>query len=919
MAQSTGTVSGQISDNFGPVPMASVKVEGTEIGAYTDHTGKFTLTDVPEGDQKIKVSYLGYSDLLIDVKVVAGDIVDIGEQKITEDAVELEEVVIQTTIKSGQQKALNIQKNSNKIMNVVAADGIGKLPDRNAAEAVQRIPGVSITRDQGEGRYVLVRGTPAEWNSTLINGNRMPTTDRSNRSVPMDLFPSELIQYIELSKALTPDQEGDAIGGSVNFITRTAPAKKTLVASVAGGVHGQSMSEIINASVIYGDRIMNDRLGFILSGATWSRDWASDNYEVVYSTSNKHRMNQLQLRDYLGNRTTWGFNGGLDFKLSKKTKIYAKGLWSDFLDKEERRRTRFRFDKVDSVTADGMGLDGRVEHALTHTHYHSRFYGAEVGAVHNMSNKVNIDWNFSSYKAKFWYDSPTNVADDDKHGYFYTTFIQNGIDFENFSPEGEGMYLAADAPDGIGVTDFDNIQPGVSSNTPVDASEAIFTSAIASGRQISERDVTGQANLNLNASERLDLKFGLKFRNKNRISDRLQTAWTSSSDIAMSDIASEEFPVVDGFLTEHDQPYDQYLVPYPTIEANDNIVTRNDITEVHMGRDHPKNATTTLKGTENVTAYYGMGEFKALPKLMLIGGVRVEHTAISYESFSVDEDDNVTPIDGSSNYVSVLPMLHAKMPLKDKWNLRAAVTRTFARPNFTDVTPSRSISNGDQEIEQGNPDLKPTYAMNYDILTDYYFKDVGQITAGVFYKSIDDVIFGRTGQQTIDGTFFTVTQPENAEKAWLAGFEVGIMKRFTFLPGFWSGFGFNGNYTFTDSEVQVPGREEKQTLPGQSKHTWNAILFYEKYGFSARLAVTLKGKFLDEIQGSSSDQDRWYDDNLNVDFTAAYTISSKIRVFLELNNLLNSPLRYYHGHVDRPEQVEYYAPKGQAGIRISIL
>ncbi|MBX9449039.1 MAG: TonB-dependent receptor plug domain-containing protein [Taibaiella sp.] len=123
---------------------------------------------------------------------------------------------------SGEKKAIDMRRNSTAIMDVTSSDAVGKLPDLNASEAVQRIPGVSIDRDQGEGRYVTVRGTPSQWSSTTINGDRMPAAKTSgdllsNRTVPMDLLPSEFIEYIQVVKAITPEYEGDAIGGTINF------------------------------------------------------------------------------------------------------------------------------------------------------------------------------------------------------------------------------------------------------------------------------------------------------------------------------------------------------------------------------------------------------------------------------------------------------------------------------------------------------------------------------------------------------------------------------------------------------------------------------------------------------------------------------------------------------------------------------
>ena len=180
------------------------------------------------------------------------------------------------------------------------------------------------------------------------------------------------------------------------------------------------------------------------------------------------------------------------------------------------------------------------------------------------------------------------------------------------------------------------------------------------------------------------------------------------------------------------------------------------------------------------------------------------------------------------------------------------------------------------------------------------------------------MIFESNTQRIIEGETFNVSTPLNASDAWLLGFEIGLQKRLDFLPGFLSGFGVEANYTFTDSEVQVPGRDVKQPLFGQSKNIYNASLFYEKYGLSARIAANFKGSYLDELQGSGPEQDRYYDDNLNLDFSASYNISKKIRIFMEVNNLLNEPLRYYHGDTNRPEQTEWYSLRGQAGVTVNL-
>lgn len=914
-----GVLSGTIVDATGPLPGVTVYLKGSSQGNITGRDGQFVISNLPEGSQTFVISFVGYETLEKQIEIKKGSN-QLGTVSLSESSTQLEEVVITSTLRQGQMKALNIQKTSPNIMAVLASDAIGKLPDRNAAEAVQRISGVAIERDQGEGRYVLVRGTPIQWSSTLINGDRMPSTSSSNRGVPLDIFPSELIQYVQLSKAITPDMEGDAIGGSVNFITRTSPQEKTLNASFAGGYHGQSTSRIYNGSLIYGDRVLNDKLGYIFSVATWNRDWGSDNYEVVYNTSEEEKfaMNELQLRDYVGNRTTWGFNGGLDYEFNPQSKIYLKGIWTDFLDDEERRRTRFRFNS------------GRIEHAFTHTQYHSRFRGAELGGEQKLANKLKADWKVSTYGSKFWYDSPAFAGGDRPglfekagprssadRGYYYTTFRQSGVVFDGLSSDGN-KYFDFDSPDGVGVSDNENIQPNISATTPMTTEAARLQNAIASGRWIKEQDVTAKLDLTYEISNSANIKFGGKYRSKDRVANRAVTIYTPDGDVFMNQIENEPFPANGGFLTEINGVYDDLLVAYPTLEANDDVPNRAGIEREFQPFDGPDRGPDSYVATENIAAFYGMTEWKINTKLTFVGGARYENTDIDYDSYSVDDNDNVEPINAKRSFGAFLPMAHFKYSPANNTNLRLAVTRTFARPDFVSLSPSRSLDFADNVGEIGNPDLKPTFSWNFDLLGERYFENVGVIAAGVFYKDISDAIFDANTMTVIDGMNFNVSTPQNAADAYLVGFELGLVRRLDFLPGFASGFGIDANYTFTDSEVQVPGREEKQQLFGQSKHIWNATLFYEKYGLMFRLAANFKGSYLDELQGSGPDQDRFYDKNLNLDFSAAYSITPKVRAFMEVNNLLNEPLRYYHGDVNRPEQVEWYSLRGQAGITVSL-
>ena len=232
----SGVVEGRVVDaaTGEPLPGAQVLVTGSAAETSTDRDGRFRLSAVPAGDRTVVVTYLGRQDATVEARVVAGATqrLDIQMKMV---AFEESVSVPGQLILDAQERALNQQKTAPNITNVVSADQIGSFPDRNAAETTQRIPGVSITKDQGEGRYVNIRGTEPRLNSMMIDGQRIPSPDPLIRQVAVDVVPSELLQSIEVSKALTPDMDADSIGGSVNLVMKQAPEKLRLFGAVGGG------------------------------------------------------------------------------------------------------------------------------------------------------------------------------------------------------------------------------------------------------------------------------------------------------------------------------------------------------------------------------------------------------------------------------------------------------------------------------------------------------------------------------------------------------------------------------------------------------------------------------------------------------------------------------------------------------------
>jgi TonB-dependent receptor len=341
------------------------------------------------------------------------------------------------------------------------------------------------------------------------------------------------------------------------------------------------------------------------------------------------------------------------------------------------------------------------------------------------------------------------------------------------------------------------------------------------------------------------------------------------------------------------------------------------------------NNTNLYEGYEDVTAGYVMAEYDITDKLKFIGGVRNEYTHMELNGSKASISSTGTVIKDTTvknNYNALLPMLHLKYSLNEKASIRAAFTRTFIRPNFSDMTPAESVdaTKNPISITRGNPGIKPTFSNNFDLMGEYYFSNIGLLSGGVFYKHIQDVIFTNRTNYTENGSNYAVTQARNFDNASLVGMEAGINKRFDFLKGFWSGFGIECNFTLIHSEVNIPRTtgniSDKASLPNQSKLLFNTILFYERNGVMVRLAGNYRGKSVETInQALGADFYTWTDKNFTVDASATVSVNRRLKVFAELNNLTNQPLKTYMGDQRRLTMAEWYGIRGQAGIRFDII
>lgn len=932
-----GVVTGRVVDETGALPGAAVQVRSSYYAVSTDASGEFRLSDLASGETTVEISFIGYDTKEMTFEVPASGTLDLGRIAMSTGGDVLNEVVVEGTYLPSQMKALSLQKQSKAIMNVLASDAIGKLPDRNAAEAVQRIQGVSIERDHGEGRYVIVRGTPSKWNSNLINGNRLPAAEGTSnntggdRAVPLDIFPTEMIQYVQLSKALTPDIEGDAIGGSVNFITRTAPEKRMLNISLAGGYNGQAANGTQNFSVLYGDRFLNDKLGVVLSATNWSRNWGTDNYEIEYNAQLEGKegfsINTLELRDYLGKRTTNGLNFGTEYNFNKTSKVYARGTWSNFEDFETAREHIYSFE-------DNYARQ-RVRQGITRIN----LIGGEFGGKHQLGSKTNFDWKFSGYENKI--SNNHNPVGDTTLTYLFAQFQQFGVQYDGLASDGR-KYLSIDDATGDAA---DAVLPRVSANTPISPQAMMLYQMYDYAQYAKERDYVAEFNIENKLSDRLVIKAGAKSRLKSREAGAPLRVFMPGAlfgipgfpaPTMLSDLETESFPYNGGYLTETNADYSDVvkdnISTATVINLFDELGQRGMIDVVGGDETNPDYAGNYYTGSENSFAGYIMATYDINEKLIFIGGIRHELTAAEYIGNQVTEDTSGTVISGVTGARTTnafLPMFHLKYSPNNKTNVRFAATRTYARPDFGALNPAVTRDDVNFFISSGNTELNPTFANNLDVMVEHFLDNVGIISGGIFFKQITDDIYTSVAKEQIDGNLYTITKPLNLETGYLAGFEIGGTKRLDMLPGVLNGLGIEANYTFTESQVDVPTFSEgangeitktvtSQRFPSQAPHVFNSSLFYEKNGLLVRIAANYKGSYVELFSTYGPDHNRYYGQNLTVDFSLALKLNKRMRLFTEINNLTNAPLYYYHGNVERPEQVEFYGIRGQAGIRYNL-
>lgn len=908
-----GTIRGRIIDaSKQTLPGASIYIENLRTGVTSDVNGYYTFSNLNPGTYTIKISYVGYSPVEMKITIPAGKTLE--KDVVLNEGLELQEVVVGGGAFQGQRRAINSQKNSLGITNVVSADQVGKFPDSNIGDALKRISGINVQYDQGEARFGQVRGTSADLSSVTINGNRIPSAEGDTRNVQLDLIPADMIQTIEVNKVVTPDMDGDAIGGSINLVTKNSPYKRTITATAGSGYNWISEKAQLNLGFTYGDRFFNDKLGIMLSASYQNAPSGSDDVEFVWDTDSKGTicLTDYQIRQYYVTRERQSYSAAFDWDINANHKLFFKGIFNNRNDWENRYRLTLKdLNKDVNKKKEGAVADNKASVRLQTKAgspnnrnarlERQRTMDFTLGGEH-LFGKLSMDWNASYARAS-----------EERPNERYLGYELKKQNFDIDLSDIRRPYASAQA-----------------GSTLILNNDFSLQELTEQQEDIVEKDLKFSMNFKLPLVKGFysnQLRFGAKVVDKSKDKDLEFYDYEPVDEKAFNS---------NSFSNTNEQNRNGYM-PGEKYKAGTFIskeyVGGLDLNNSNLFNktENPEELAGEYKARETVTAGYLRFDQNFGKKLSAMVGLRLENTHLKYNGRKLTLNDDgdpesltVTP-DVKDSYLNILPSVLLKYNVNEDFKIRGSFTETLSRPKYSALIPNVNINNKDSELTLGNPELKPTTSFNFDLSADYYFKSVGLVSIGIYYKDINDFIVTQTvrGYEYEGNSYDKFMQPRNAGDANLLGVEVGYQRDFGFIAPTLKCVGFYGTYTYTHSKVNnfnFTGRENEKDLklPGSPEHTANASLYFEKGGLNVRLSYNFASDFIDEM-GESAFYDRYYDKVNYMDVNASYTFGKKLRTtfYAEANNLLNQPLRYYQGISERTMQSEHYGVKVNAGVKIN--
>ena len=918
-------LTGKVTDVSGEAPLqgAIVSIDGTNRSTSTDRFGEYRIANLPAGEYSVTVSYVGADNVSRAVTVPAtGTSLDFN---VGRDVRYLDNILVVGSA-AAQAGAINQQRAADSIISVVDSDGLGNFPDTTVADSLQRVPGLSIVTDQGEGRYVSIRGINTDLIAASINGVRTPSPE-DRRGVLLDGVPSDLLDGIEVQKSLTPDVDADSLGGIINLKTISAFDRDgQFVRAKVEGQWNEITEEISPKATLTYSNVFNDTFGVALSL----------NFQDLRIEAHHNEIGEFGLDDSTGlfspnddfenrwydlTRERLGLVANFDWRVNENTDLYLRTLVNEYKDDEV--RNKFELRSFDDFEDDDVVTPTSTSFALEEVDAEVRLR-EEVRQIQTFAFGGETDWN----EWTFDYEVSYAFAEEDDSNNHDVTFrsenlqdiVAENITLDYSSPETPRL-VASDAF----LAEVYN-----PANYFLDSFEREFTTnedtEISAKFNVAKQSFVGDVPVTWKA--------GIKLRDREKIRD-VNLTFEEDDTINLASFVNGDF--IDGWRLGVPQP----AWPDPNLTAQ---LRGSFLASAFVEDDSVIDSTIedyTIE--EQILAGYFLGNFD-FGATTVVAGVRVEQTDVDMIGQFLDEADTTQFDFGtfstrnvSDDYTNVLPSVNVKHEFNDKLIGRAAYYASLVRPGFGEMAPFAVLNDDRDEVELGNPNLDPLEADNFDLSIEYYPTELSVISFGLFYKDIENAIYGvefdaADVPSDVDLSFLPSTLLDgddtngeiadvitfiNVPDTTLIGAEFNYVQNLEDLNPALEGFLVSANLTLTDSESTLPNGREVRFL-NQADTVWNLALGYDRGPWDLRVSANFRGNSLDELFDTDPGDevlDRTIDDRTIIEASAKYNVNDNLQIYLEGKNLTDEPEYYYFGDESRLMQYDEFGSSWIFGAR----
>ncbi len=917
-----GSLTGHVTDSSGSVLQgAEVELQPTGVTVASNQQGSYFVKDLPPGTYTITVTYVGFSLFTKVLHITAGQPITVDVKM--EVSSQRDQIIVTSERTGAEAEEINRQRTADNIVQVLTEDVITSLPNANIADALGRLPSVTLERDEGEGKYVQIRGTEPRLTNVTIDGINVPSPEAGVRQIKLDTIPADLVDSVEINKTLQANMDGDGIGGSVNLVTKMAEERPTIALYGSGGytpiVNGR---KVVETGGSVGQRFgSSKKFGLLVAG---HYDWngrgiddiepVPDAIQPVAGGPITPYYDSMDIREYRYNRTRWGFASTADYKLGEGSSIYVRALYSDFKDYGD----KWVYTLNDNTNLTGGPGDGSGTPKFSGS---SRRPDYAIGSVllggrHDLSSTW-FAWDLSVARSR-QLDSGGNPGPD--YSYNPTTSSCN------YDPASTtNQYLPQWLP--ICYTEAYNqanyqlkdivLSYGLSAQVNLQASGAI-----------GKRYHIG--------SHLATIEVGGKFRNNHKFDDSYTIGWDPTialpntmflSNFTNSNYYNKSYPTYG--------PVPDYYKILAYFHANPNNFTEEPY--------DPTGATNTTIGgnggnfdlVEKVSAGYVMNTVD-LGKFHFVAGLRIEGTSLFTNTYTTTQPSDptlpvvpsFTPSNGS--YINILPSASLRYAITNDSGIRLVYGRGLSRPDPQDIAQAYTINNLPPiSASLGNPNLKAETANNYDLLYEKYFRSLGMFQAGFFYKELTNpIVDSKTNPTTGQFAGYVVTQPVNLGSAWVTGLEVAYLQHYTSLPGMLGGLGLSANYSYTNSStsgLESLGRSDHPALLRQAPNTWNISPTYDRGRFAIRVGMSYNSASIYAYQYTDAATfgkpgpfgDTYFYPHFQLDAQGSIRLAKGFTAIVSGLNLNNEVFGFYNGSPQYVLQREFYQPTFSLGVRWS--